>query len=438
MHLLIVGLNFAPELTGIGKYSGEMAAWFAARGHKVSVITTRPYYPEWKRPPGFAAWTWRSETWQGCRVTRCPLYVPQRPTGLRRILHLSSFGLSSIPAAAVQAAIGRADLVAVMAPTLFSAPTGLAIARLMSAKAWLHVLDLEVDAAFELGFIRNRQMIAAARKVERSLMRHFDLVSTISSKMSEAIERKGVASERMMLFPNWVDTHQFFPMEKPVTLRDELGIPIDRCVVLYSGSMGQKQGLEHVIAAARLLMSQSAVSPLFLLAGAGPVRAELERSAEDLPNVRFLPLQPAERFNEFLNIGDIHVLPQRRDASDLVMPSKLLAIFAAGRPMIATVPPDTEIARTLAESGIITPPEDPPALAAAIKALASDPARRAALGAAAAQLARQSMASDAILSRAEFRLLELLEPVSRGTESRFRATPAHSRNTSQFPPDKTC
>ncbi len=303
MHLLIVGLNFAPELTGIGKYSGEMAAWFAARGHKVSVITTRPYYPEWKRPPGFAAWTWRSETWQGCRVTRCPLYVPQRPTGLRRILHLSSFGLSSIPAAVVQAAIGRADLVAVMAPTLFSAPTGLAIARLMSAKAWLHVLDLEVDAAFELGFIRNRQMIAAARKVERSLMCHFDLVSTISSKMSEAIERKGVASERMMLFPNWVDTHQFFPMEKPVTLRDELSIPIDRCVVLYSGSMGQKQGLEHVIAAARLSMSQSAVSPLFLLAGAGPVRAELERSAEDLPNVRFLPLQPAERFNEFLNVA---------------------------------------------------------------------------------------------------------------------------------------
>ena len=98
MHLLIVGLNFAPELTGIGKYTGEMAAWFAARGHKVSVINTRLYYPEWKRPPGFAAWTWRSETWQGCQVVRCPLYVPQRPTGLRRILHLSSFGLSSIPA----------------------------------------------------------------------------------------------------------------------------------------------------------------------------------------------------------------------------------------------------------------------------------------------------------------------------------------------------
>jgi len=411
MRLLIIGLNFAPELTGIGKYTGEMAAWFAARGHKVSVITTRPYYPEWTRTPGFAAWTWRSETWQGCHVIRCPLYVPGRPTGPRRILHLSSFGLSSIPAATVQAASGRADIVAVMAPTLLSAPVGLAVARLMSAKAWLHVLDLEVDAAFELGFVRSRYLIAAARKLERSLMRHFDLVSTISLKMQEAIERKGVASERMMLFPNWVDTQQYFPMEKPVQLRHELGIPNDRCVVLYSGSMGQKQGLEHVIAAARLLTSQSAVSPLFLLAGAGPMRMELQRSAGDLPNVRFLPLQPVERFNEFLNVGDIHLLPQRRDASDLVMPSKLLAILAAGRPVIATVPPGAEIARTLTEAGVITPPENPVALAAAIEALAADPERRQALGAVAGQLARRSMGSEAILGRAEVRLLELLEPV---------------------------
>ena len=414
MHLLIVGLNFAPELTGIGKYTGEMAAWLAARGHKVSVITTRPYYPEWKQAPGLAAWTWHSETWQGCHVTRCPLYVPQRPTGLRRILHLSSFGLSSIPAAAVQAASGRADLVAVMAPTLFSAPTGLAVARLMSAKAWLHVLDLEVDAAFELGFIQNQRLIVAARKVERLLMRRFDLVSTISSKMREAIERKGVASERMMLFPNWVDTHQFYPIEKPVALRRELGIPIDRCVVLYSGSMGQKQGLEHVIAAARLLADAPAASPLFVLAGAGPMRTELERSAQDLPNIRFLPLQPAGRFNEFLNVGDIHLLPQRRDASDLVMPSKLLAMLATGRPVIATAPADSEIARTLVEAGIITPPEDPATLAATIQNLAGDPQRRRSMGEAAARLARSSMHAETILRRVEARLEELSDAETRG------------------------
>src|SRR5437879_2072043 len=306
MRLLIIGLNFAPELTGIGKYTGEMASWFAARGHEVSVITTRPYYPACTKARGIPAWLWSAETWRGCRAIRCPLYVPRHPSGPRRILHLGSFGLASIPAAAIRALTGKADVVAVMAPTLFCAPTALAVARLISARAWLHVLDLEVDAAFELGFIRNARLIALARKVERWLLRRFDLVSTISSKMQEAIERKGVASDRMMLFPNWVDTRQFFPMEGLVPLRRELGIPDDRCVVLYSGSMGKKQGLEHVISAAGLLAASPGTPPLFLLAGAGPMRTALEHSAQGLPNVRFLPLQPAERFNEFLNVGDIH------------------------------------------------------------------------------------------------------------------------------------
>lgn len=406
MRILIVGLNFAPELTGIGKYTGEMAAWLAARGHEVSVITTRPYYPDWRRTPGLAAWTWRSETWQGCRITRCPLYVPSHPTGLQRILHLASFGLSSIPAAAFRVMRGKADIVAVMAPTLFSVPTALAAARLLSAKAWLHVLDLEVDAAFELGFIRSRRLIDLARKIERRLLRRFDLVSTISGRMSEAIAQKGVAENRLMLFPNWVDTNQFRPLDDPAPLRRELGIPDARCVALYSGTMGKKQGLEHVISAARLLAAVGN-SPLFLLAGAGPLRTELERSAGDLSNVRFLPLQPAERFNEFLNVADIHLLPQRRDASDLVMPSKLLAMLATGRPVIATAPPGSEIARMLAKAGVVTPPENPEALAYAIMQLAADPASRRALGGSAARLACTTMDSEAILSRAESRLLQL-------------------------------
>jgi colanic acid biosynthesis glycosyl transferase WcaI len=407
MRLLIVGLNFAPELTGIGKFTGEMAAWLAARGHDVSVITTRPYYPDWKRPPGFSGWRWHSEDWGGCRVMRCPLYVPRRQTGLQRILHLASFGMSSLPAALTRALKGKPDVVMVMAPTLFSAPTALAAAWLGSAKSWLHVLDLEVDAAFEMGFIRNRRMIGGARKVERWLMGRFDRVSTISSKMRERIERKGVPPERLLDFPNWVDTDSFRPLAVPVPLRRELEIPDQACVVLYSGSLGKKQGLEHVITAAKLLTSEGAMSPLFLIAGAGPMRAELERSAEGLTNLRFLPLQPFERFNEFLNVADIHLLPQRRDASDLVMPSKLLAMLATGRPVIATALPDSEIARTLVDAGVTVQPEDPPALAAAIQLLAADPERRHSMSEAAVRLARCAMEAEIILRRFESQLLEL-------------------------------
>ena len=407
MNLLIVGINFAPELTGIGKFTGEMARWLARRGHVVSVVTTRPYYPEWKRPPGLSGWTWRSESWEGCRVVRCPLYVPRRQTGLQRILHLASFGLSGLPAALMLALKTRPDVVMVLAPTLFSTPAALLAARVVSAKRWLRVLDLEVDAAFELGFIRNRALIGAARKIERWLFARFDMVSTISTRMREAIARKGVPASRLSLFPDWVDTEGFRPLPQPVPLRSELGIPAEQCVVLYSGSMGKKQGLQHVIAAARLLAGNAGASPLFLLAGAGPMRSALEDVARDLPNVRFLPLQPASRFNEFLNVGDIHLLPQQRDASDLVMPSKLLAMLAAGRPVIATAPPDSEIARTLANVGVTTPPEDPEALAGAIAALAADPARRQTLGEGAARLARSTMHSETILRGAEATLVAL-------------------------------
>ena len=99
MRILIYGINFSPELTGIGKYTGEMAAWLAARGHEVRVVTAPPYYPDWQVWAGFSAWQYQlaDETGGRLRVVRCPLWVPARPSGLTRLLHLASFALSSLP-----------------------------------------------------------------------------------------------------------------------------------------------------------------------------------------------------------------------------------------------------------------------------------------------------------------------------------------------------
>jgi putative colanic acid biosynthesis glycosyltransferase WcaI len=407
MNLLIIGINFAPELTGVGRYTGEMAAWLAGRGHDVSVVTTRPYYPEWRRGRGAARFSWAVEHWRGCRVVRCPLYVPRRMSGTRRILHLGSFALSSIPPALLTVMSRRLDVVLGVVPTLLSAPLALATARMAGARAWLHVQDLEIDAAAELGVIKNARLIDGALGFERWLASGYDLVSTISPAMLEALERKNVARDRLALFPNWVDTTRFFPMGASNALRRELGVPDGMPVVLYSGSMGQKQGLETVVAAARLLAGEPAESPLILLAGAGPGREELERAAAGLPNLRFLPLQPEERFNEFLNLGDIHLMPQRRDAADLVMPSKLGAILAAGKPVIATVPPSSQIARTLDAAGLIVPPEDPDRLAHAIRELAGEAARRAEMGKAARRIAGESFEAEAVLAQMEGRLLRL-------------------------------
>ena len=410
MNLLIIGINFAPELTGVGRYTGEMAAWLAGRGHDVSVVTTRPYYPEWRRPRRAARVTWAMERWRGCRVVRCPLYVPQRMSGSRRVLHLGSFAFSSVAPTLLTVLMRPLDVVLGVMPTLLSAPLALAAARLGGAKAWLHVQDLEVDAAAELGLIENARLINGALAVERWLASHYDLVSTISPAMLEALERKNVLRDRLSLFPNWVDTGRFFPKAGEVSLRRELGLPEEGSIVLYSGSMGRKQGLETVVAAARILAAEPGASPLFVLAGAGPGRDELERSATGLANVRFVPLQPEERFNEFLNLGDVHLMPQRRDAADLVMPSKLGAVLAVGKPVIATVPTGSQIARTLGPAGIVVPPEDPEGLAQAIRELTPDAARRSAMGVAARRIAKETFEAETVLTRMEARLLRLLNP----------------------------
>jgi colanic acid biosynthesis glycosyl transferase WcaI len=237
-------------------------------------------------------------------------------------------------------------------------------------------------------------------------MSRFDLVSAVSAKMLEAIAAKGVPASRRALFPNWVNCSEIFPLPNPAPMRRKLGMPEGRCIVLYSGSMGRKQGLEHVIEAARRLVARPE-SPLFVLAGAGPERDALESASRDLSNLIFLPLQPEEQFNEFLNIGDIHLLPQLLDANDLVMPSKLGAMLAVGKPIIATVPPDSQIALTIGEAGIVVPPEDPTALAAAIEKLAAEPAERARLGRSARTIAVQLFDAARILTSVEDRLRRL-------------------------------
>ena len=89
MKILIYGINYSPELTGIGKYSGDMGAWFAQRGHETRVITAPPYYPEWEVQPPFKSWAFKAEEISGARVYRCPLYVPNTPTTVTRLFHLS-------------------------------------------------------------------------------------------------------------------------------------------------------------------------------------------------------------------------------------------------------------------------------------------------------------------------------------------------------------
>jgi len=278
------------------------------------------------------------------------------------------------------------------------------VARLSRAKAWLHVQDFEVDAAFELGILRAGWLNNNARKVETWLMRCFDRVSTISDSMFNRLNSKGVVQEKRVLFPNWIDANDIFPLGRASIYRVELGIGDDKCVALYSGNMGKKQGLEILLAAARALQAESGL--LFVLCGEGPSREELMQMGAGLSNVRWLLLQPTEKLNELLNLADVHLLPQRADVADLVMPSKLLGMLASGRPVLATAHPGTQLAKVVSSCGKVVEPGNTQEVVQGLLELVHSPQGRATLGSAARQTA-QAWDKTNVLRSFEIQLQEL-------------------------------
>ncbi len=400
MKVLITGLNFTPELTGIGKYSGEMAEWLSASGVDVRAVVAPPYYPGWSVSAGYRGVRYCAEQVGGARVFRCPLYVPSRPSGVRRIVHLLTFALSSAPVLLWQAIRWRPDVILVVEPPLVCTPVAWLAARLSGAKLWLHVQDFEVDAAFDLGMLRSGWARRTLLALESALMRRCDRVSTISNRMLERVIAKGVAPGRSQLFPNWSDFERIRPLgSAATTLRAELGIAAEATVLMYSGTFATKQGLGMLVEMMRML-GRSREEVVLLMCGAGPEKSALEAAAADLPNVVFAPLQPLQRLNELMNTADIHLLPQRADAEDLVMPSKVTTMLASGRVVIAGARPVSEVGRLVARVGIVVPPGDARAMSEAVEALIADPERRHELGMAGRALARECWDINAVLSEA--------------------------------------
>ena len=396
MKILIYSANFAPEPTGIGKYSGEMAAWLAAQGHDVRVVAAPPYYPAWKLETAYAWPPYRRERWQGVDVWRAPLWVPRTPSGLKRVVHLLTFALSSLPVMLWQA-FWRPDVVMTVAPFFLCAPAGWLTARLSGARAWLHMQDFEVDVAFQMGLLKGKVLQSLVLGIERWMLRRFDVVSSISGRMLDRLRQKNVMEGRMYFFPNWVDIAHIHPLVEPSDYREELGIETGTKVVLFSGTLGSKQGLMVIPDAARRLSHRKDV--IFVVCGDGVMKPQLEAATTGLANIRFLPLQPFERLGQLLALADIHLLPQSPEAADLVLPSKLSGMLASGRPVIATCREGTEIAHVVSQCGLVVPPEDGAGLADAIERLVDGNVAREVLGEKARRYAEENLARGVVLGR---------------------------------------
>jgi colanic acid biosynthesis glycosyl transferase WcaI len=396
MKVLVYSVNFAPELTGIGKYSGEMAAWLAARGHQVRAVVAPPYYPSWEVARGYRWPPYRREQWKNVQVWRAPLWVPRAPGGRTRVLHLLSFAIASFPVMLAQV-LWHPDVVITIAPAFLCTPTALLTARLCGARAWLHMQDFEADIAFRMNLLRGEWLKRVIFRMERLILRRFDSVSSISGRMVQLLLEKGVAPERVRFFPNWVDLEHIRPTAAFDSYRAQLGIGLNAFVVLFSGSLGGKQGLTIIPATAARLKSRTDI--VFVICGEGVMKPELESACTELANTRFIPLQPFNRLGDLLCMADIHLLPQSPGAEDLVLPSKLSGMLASGRPVIATCQVGTELDAIVSTCGLVVAPEDSVELAEAVCRLADDEPLRTRLGQAARAYAETHFEQEAVLKR---------------------------------------
>ncbi|RIA35357.1 colanic acid biosynthesis glycosyl transferase WcaI [Hephaestia caeni] len=406
MRVLFLGLNYAPETIGIAAYTTGLCEDLAAMGHDVRVVTAKPYYPKWRTFDGYRGW-WKRETENGVDLTRCPIYVPANPTGVRRLVHHVTFALSSfLPM--MKAALGfKPDLVMTAAPSLIAAPIAWLAAKVSGTKSWLHIQDFEVEAAFATGLLNEQSRVwRFARKVEHTTVRLFDQVSSISPEMCAKLASFGTPPERIYEFRNWAEIDAVRPLDHLSSYRAEWNITAPH-VALYSGNIANKQGIGIVVEAAKLLAHRDDLT--FVICGQGPNRANLEAEASGLSNIRFFDLQPSERLGEMLGLATVHLLPQKANAADLVLPSKLTNMLASGRPAVVTAAPGTGLAREVEGCCLVTAPEDGAALAAAIERLIDDPTLHSDLSSASRQRAEAVWHRRRIIEAVERRMQAITE-----------------------------
>jgi colanic acid biosynthesis glycosyl transferase WcaI len=392
MRIVVHTVNYRPELTGIGKYTGEMCEWLAAHGHDVTVIAPPPYYPQWRVDAPYRQWRYETSVIDNVTVRRAPIWVPRRPGGLSRIVYALSFAISSLPLLLLES-LRRPDVVLVIQPSFLNSPVAWLAARLGRAAAWLHVQDFEIDLAYNLGQLTRGRSFAAA--VESWITRRFDVVSTISERMLDRARRKGVDEEKLFLLPNWFDPATIYPMDQASPFRARLGIRLDSPVALFSGSLGAKQGVETILKVAPRLAD---LDLHFVICGEGVAEDALKIAARDSPNVHFLPLQPASDLNALLNLADVHLLPLRKGTTHSIFPSKLIGMLASGRPVVTMAAPGSEIADLMDGCGLSVDHNDLDTFAIAIRRLVTDPLERQRMGAQARTRALERFRQDVALT----------------------------------------
>lgn len=379
MKVILWGINYAPELTGIGPYNRALCEHLRAAGHDVRMVTTFAYYPAWQKQPADRRRLYRTDLINGVPVHRCWHYVPRRVTTLKRIFHEASFltttflRLLFLPAP---------DVYVVVSPPLL---LGLAIRTLQFFKRRpyvFHVQDLQPDAALGLGMLKPSAFTRFLYQLEALAYRHAAAVSGISQGMLDAFTRKGVPAGRQIYFPNGANLPSLNQLPARGLFRQRNHFATSDFLAIYSGNLGVKQGLDILVATAKQLADDRI---RIVICGDGAMRPQLEQAiaAERLQNLVLLPLQPDREYLEMLVDADVCLVTQQAGSGAAFFPSKLLSVLALARPVLGVADAASELRRAINEGrfGLCIPPGDAHQLAAVLRSFASQPHNLEAFGA---------------------------------------------------------
>lgn len=353
-RVLVYGLDYWPDVTGIAPYTTAFAEYLAEQGDRVDVVAGMPYYPEWKVREGYNRTLRRTEERNGVTIHRRRQYIPSRQSAPLRGAYEATFLVN----AGLGLDIPKPDVVIGVMPALADGLLAARAAKRFGAPLTLWVQDLFAQAAVQSGVRGGVQVASVTARIEGWVARQADAIAIIAEGFRAPLESLGVAPERIHRVRNW--THISPPTMEQDEARRALGLPPDKTICMHAGNMGLKQGLENVIDAARLAVD-AAPDLYFVLMGDGSQRASLEQRATGLPNVRFLDPVDSDMFPNALYAADILLINQLGTVIDMSLPSKLTSYLAVGRPVVAAVHPDSESAIAVRESGggIVVEPDTP-------------------------------------------------------------------------------
>lgn len=377
MKLLILGINYYPELTGIGVYNTEMCEYLAQKGHDIQMLTGFPYYPfganfsSWYKEKRAHFSLFLTENINNVNVKHVNLYNPQKVNAIKRIIHESSFLFLAI--IRLIFSFEKYALIICIAPPLLLGLVAYVVSKYKRIPFVFHVQDLQPDAAVELGMLKRGLFTSFLYAIERFIYDKADYISTISEGMQDKIVNKGFAKDKVKLFYNWANIKMLKPMTKnnPFGKKHRLD---KKFVILHAGNMGEKQDMRIILEAARKMKSDNSIC--FLLVGRGSKRGFVEdyikKSA--LSNVLLLEVQPKSVVNQMFSSADVALITQTKEVKNIVMPSKVFGPASVEKPLIIAARDDCEISKIVKKYnfGIVITPEEPNELVAAIDRLKKD------------------------------------------------------------------